>query len=71
MKFVVAARGSRGHIEPGAAVGPELQRRGHEVRTPQYVIGAREIAALKTRSAESVTTAVDLLEDAASLSPVD
>jgi UDP:flavonoid glycosyltransferase YjiC (YdhE family) len=32
MKFAVAAHGSRGDIEPGAAVGLELQRRGHDVR---------------------------------------
>ena len=71
MKFVVAAHGSRGDIEPRAAVGLELQRREHEVRTPQYVIRAREIAALMSKSAESIATAVDLLEDAANLSPVN
>ncbi|BBU22842.1 glycosyltransferase [Mycobacterium xenopi] len=32
MKFVVAGYGSRGDIEPCAAVGRELLRRGHEVR---------------------------------------
>ena len=32
MKFVVACYGSRGDIEPGAAVGHELLRRGHDVR---------------------------------------
>ena len=41
------------------------------ILTPQYVTRAREIAALMTKSAESVTTAADLLEDAASLSAVD
>ena len=35
------------------------------ILTPQYVTRAREIAALMTKSAESVTTAADLLEDAA------
>ncbi|WP_191964989.1 glycosyltransferase, partial [Mycobacterium tuberculosis] len=31
MKFVVASYGTRGDIEPCAAVGLELQRRGHDV----------------------------------------
>ena len=31
MKFVVAAHGTRGDVEPGAAVGVELRRRGHDV----------------------------------------
>jgi len=31
MKFVLACYGSRGDVEPGAAVGRELLRRGHEV----------------------------------------
>lgn len=33
MKFVVAVHGTRGDVEPCAAVGLELARRGHEVRT--------------------------------------
>ncbi|AWV48639.1 glycosyl transferase [Mycobacterium leprae Kyoto-2] len=32
MKFTLAASGSRGDVEPFAALGLELQRRGHEVR---------------------------------------
>jgi len=32
MKFVLACYGTRGDVEPGAAVGRELLRRGHEVR---------------------------------------
>ncbi len=32
MKFVLAVHGTRGDVEPCAAVGVELQRRGHEVR---------------------------------------
>jgi len=32
MKFALAAHGTRGDIEPCAAVGLELQRRGHDVR---------------------------------------
>jgi vancomycin aglycone glucosyltransferase len=33
MKFVLAGYGSRGDVEPGVAVGRELLRRGHDVRT--------------------------------------
>jgi UDP:flavonoid glycosyltransferase YjiC (YdhE family) len=32
MRFVLATLGSRGDVEPCAAIGRELQRRGHEVR---------------------------------------
>jgi UDP:flavonoid glycosyltransferase YjiC (YdhE family) len=32
VKFVLAAHGTRGDVEPCAAVGVELQRRGHEVQ---------------------------------------
>jgi UDP:flavonoid glycosyltransferase YjiC (YdhE family) len=32
MKFVLAAHGTRGDVEPCATVGVELRRRGHEVR---------------------------------------
>jgi UDP:flavonoid glycosyltransferase YjiC (YdhE family) len=32
MKFVLASYGTRGDVEPCAAVGCELLRRGHEVR---------------------------------------
>lgn len=32
MKFVLAAHGTRGDIEPCATVGAELRRRGHDVR---------------------------------------
>ncbi len=31
VKFVLAVYGSRGDVEPGAAVGVELLRRGHDV----------------------------------------
>lgn len=31
MKFVLAAHGTRGDVEPGATVGAELRRRGHDV----------------------------------------
>jgi UDP:flavonoid glycosyltransferase YjiC (YdhE family) len=32
MKFVLASYGTRGDVEPGAALGRELLRRGHDVR---------------------------------------
>ena len=48
MKFAVASYGTRGDIEPCAAVGLELQRRGHEVRmaVPPNLIGFVEAAGL-------------------------
>jgi UDP:flavonoid glycosyltransferase YjiC (YdhE family) len=48
MKFVLASYGSRGDIEPCAAVGRELLRRGHEVRmaVSPDVIGFVESAGL-------------------------
>jgi UDP:flavonoid glycosyltransferase YjiC (YdhE family) len=41
MQFVVAAYGSRGDVEPCAAVAAELRRRGHDVRiaVPPNLIG--------------------------------
>ena len=46
MKFVLAAHGTRGDIEPCACVGLELQRRGHDVRmaVPPNMIGFVESA---------------------------
>src|ERR1700728_595572 len=48
MKFVLACYGSRGDIEPCAAVGLELLRRGHEVRmaVPPNLVGFVESAGL-------------------------
>jgi UDP:flavonoid glycosyltransferase YjiC (YdhE family) len=48
MKFVVAGYGSRGDIEPCAAVGRELLRRGHDVRmaVPPNMFGFVESAGL-------------------------
>lgn len=48
MKFVVASYGTRGDIEPCAAVGLELQRRGHDVclAIPPNLIGFVESAGL-------------------------
>ena len=48
MKFVVAAYGSRGDVEPCLAVGRELLRRGHDVRmlAPPNMLGLVESAGL-------------------------
>ena len=48
MRFVLATLGSRGDVEPCAAIGRELQRRGHEVRmaVPPNYIGFVESAGL-------------------------
>ena len=49
MKFALAAHGTRGDIEPCAAVGVELLRRGHDVRmaAPPNLIGFVESAGLE------------------------
>jgi UDP:flavonoid glycosyltransferase YjiC (YdhE family) len=48
MRFALAMHGSRGDVEPCAAVGLELQRRGHEVRiaVPPNLVGFTESAGL-------------------------
>jgi UDP:flavonoid glycosyltransferase YjiC (YdhE family) len=48
MKFALAIHGSRGDVEPFAAVGLELQNRGHEVRMafPPNMIGFVQSAGL-------------------------
>jgi UDP:flavonoid glycosyltransferase YjiC (YdhE family) len=48
MKFVFAGYGTRGDVEPCIAVGRELLRRGHEVRTavPPNLLGVVESAGL-------------------------
>jgi UDP:flavonoid glycosyltransferase YjiC (YdhE family) len=48
MKFALAAHGTRGDIEPCAAVGLELLRRGHDVRmaAPPNLVGFVESAGL-------------------------
>jgi UDP:flavonoid glycosyltransferase YjiC (YdhE family) len=49
MKFALAIHGSRGDVEPFAAVGLELRNRGHEVRmaVPPNMIGFVESAGLE------------------------
>ena len=48
MKFALAIHGTRGDVEPCAAVGLELLRRGHEVRVavPPDMLGFVESAGL-------------------------
>jgi UDP:flavonoid glycosyltransferase YjiC (YdhE family) len=48
VKFVLASYGTRGDIEPSAAVGLELLRRGHDVRmaVPPELVGFVESAGL-------------------------
>jgi UDP:flavonoid glycosyltransferase YjiC (YdhE family) len=48
VKFALGIHGSRGDVEPFAAVGLELQRRGHEVRmaVPPNMLGFVESAGL-------------------------
>jgi UDP:flavonoid glycosyltransferase YjiC (YdhE family) len=48
MKFAVASCGTRGDVEPCAAVGVELLRRGHDVRmaAPPDMVGFLEAAGL-------------------------
>ena len=48
MRFVLATLGTRGDIEPCAAIGRELQRRGHDVRmaVPPNYVGFVESAGL-------------------------
>ena len=50
MKFVLAIHGSRGDVEPCAAVGLELARRGHEVAfaCPPNLVGLVESTGLAT-----------------------
>lgn len=50
MKFVLATWGSRGDIEPSAAVGRELVRRGHDVKmaVPPDLVGFTEAAGIET-----------------------
>jgi UDP:flavonoid glycosyltransferase YjiC (YdhE family) len=52
VKFVLAAHGTRGDVEPCAAVGVELQRRGHEVRmaVPPDLVDFVELAGLSAAS---------------------
>ncbi|BBZ39154.1 glycosyltransferase [Mycobacterium conspicuum] len=64
MKFVVAVHGTRGDVEPCAAVGLELLRRGHEVRmaAPPNMLGFVESVGLNA-VAYGPDSAAQLQED--------
>jgi vancomycin aglycone glucosyltransferase len=70
MKFVLACDGSRGDIEPSAAVGQELLRRSHDVRmaVPPDMVGFVESAGLAAvaygpHSREEMNPASDLVRN--------
>jgi UDP:flavonoid glycosyltransferase YjiC (YdhE family) len=71
MKVVLAAHGTRGDVEPCAAVGLELQRRGHEVRmaVPPDLVSFVESAGLAAvgygpNSQEQVQAVADFVHHA-------
>ncbi|MDQ1729925.1 MAG: hypothetical protein QOK10_84 [Pseudonocardiales bacterium] len=65
MKFVVAVHGTRGDVEPCAAVAVELLRRGHEVRVavPPNLVGFVESAGLDDAAAYGVDSQKQLEAD--------
>ena len=70
MKVVLASYGSRGDVEPCAAVGRELLRRGHDVRmaVPPNMLGFVESAGLAAisygpDSREQMNPAADFVRD--------
>jgi vancomycin aglycone glucosyltransferase len=72
MRFVVAGYGSRGDVEPCAAVAVELLRRGHEVRlaVPPNLLGFVESAGITAvaygpDSREEMNPGSDLVRDIA------
>ncbi|OBK40973.1 glycosyl transferase family 1 [Mycobacterium sp. 1245111.1] len=72
MKIVLATYGTRGDVEPGAALGLELMRRGHEVRmaVPPNLLGFAESAGLApvaygpdSRTAQEMDIGVNLSKE--------
>jgi UDP:flavonoid glycosyltransferase YjiC (YdhE family) len=65
MKFAVAVHGTRGDIEPCAAVGLELMRRGHDVRVaaPPNLVAFVETAGLAPAQAYGVDSQKQLDAD--------
>jgi UDP:flavonoid glycosyltransferase YjiC (YdhE family) len=63
MRFALAIHGSRGDVEPVAAVGQELQRRGHDVRmaVPPNLVGLVESVGLA--AVEYGPDSQDLIDD--------
>jgi UDP:flavonoid glycosyltransferase YjiC (YdhE family) len=71
MRFVLAVHGTRGDVEPCAAVGLELQRRGHDVQmavAPNMVdfVGSAGLSAVRygPDSQEQLNAASDFLRSA-------
>lgn len=71
MKFVLAAHGTRGDVEPCTAVGVELQRRGHDVRmaVPPDLVDFVELAGLSAASygpdsREQIVAVADFIHNA-------
>ncbi len=56
MKFVLAAYGTRGDVEPNVVVGRELLRRGHDVRmaVPPNLVGFAEAAGLAAVASDRI-----------------
>lgn len=80
LKIVLASYGSRGDVEPCAAVGRELLRRGHDVRmaVPPNMLGLVESAGLAAvsygpDSREQLNPAADFVRDFATKirNPID
>ena len=70
MRFVLAVHGTRGDVEPCAAVGLELQRRGHDVQmavAPNMVdfVGSAGLAAVRygPDSQEQLSAASDFIRN--------
>src|SRR5690349_16101835 len=72
MKIVLATYGTRGDIEPGAALGLELVRRGHDVRmaVPPNLLGFAESVGLApvaygpdSRTAQEMDIGVNLSKE--------
>jgi UDP:flavonoid glycosyltransferase YjiC (YdhE family) len=71
MRFVLAVHGTRGDVEPCAAVGLELQRRGHDVQmavAPNMVdfVGSAGLSAVRygPDSQEQLSAASDFIRNA-------
>jgi UDP:flavonoid glycosyltransferase YjiC (YdhE family) len=65
MRFAIAVHGTRGDVEPCAAVGLELLRRGHQVRiaVPPNLVGFVESAALEHAAVYGVDSQKQLEAD--------
>jgi UDP:flavonoid glycosyltransferase YjiC (YdhE family) len=59
MKFVLAVHGTRGDVEPGAAIGVELLRRGHDV---QMAVAPNMVGFVESAGLEAVAYGPDSSE---------